>query len=345
MEARELAGQFPRTSRVHSTLTMIARNNLHWLILAIIGTRGLRADEKADFVRDIQPILAEACVDCHGPEKQKGKLRLDTREALLKGGEDGQVVEIGSPEKSDLFRRLILQEDDDDVMPPKGKTAHLTAVQVEQVRKWIAAGAKWPDGVTVTRESAKVTGVGPSPSPEELRVIAGLGKYGIKTQPIAAAVNWRRANFRAAGEVFSGEVFVLLRQVTTMRELNLGGVRLKDGDLAAVAALKNLAVLHLDNTPITDAGLEHVRALENLVSLNLFGTAITDAGLDHLAGLKNLKSLYLAETKVTAQGVARLQMKLPGVQIDVGAELKELAKKEPPDAAKTPGIAKPPEKK
>jgi hypothetical protein len=342
----EFENKFLLTGRVYSPLMMIARKNLPVLILAIMGTRALHADEKVDFVVEIQPILREACVDCHGPEKQKGKLRLDTREALLKGGEDGPVIEPGNPAKSDLFRRLTLPEDDDDVMPPKGKTAHLTAVQIERARRWIAAGAKWPDGVVVTREtSAKVPTAGPSPSSAELQAIAGLGKFGIKTHPIAAGVNWRRANFRGAGDIFSSETFALLRQVTTMRELNLGGVRLKDEDLAAIAALRNLTVLHLDHTPVTDASLEHVRTLEHLIFLNLFGTAITDSGLQHLAGLRSLKSLYLAETKVTAEGVARLQKDLPNVQIDTGAELKELAKKEPPAPAKAPDAVKPPEKK
>ena len=165
-------------------------------------------------------------------------------------------------------------------------------------------------------------------------MIAGLGKFGIKARPIATGVNWRRANFRGAADSFPAEAFALLRQVTTLTELNLGGVRLRDEDLASIAGLKNLEVLHLDNTPITDAALVHVGALENLISLNLFGTAITDAGLQRLAGLRNLTSLYLAETKVTAQGVARLQKDLPNAQIDIGAELKDLAKKEAPAPAK-----------
>ncbi len=325
---------------------MFAQKNARWFLFAIIGAHGLHADEKVDFVGEIQPILREACVDCHGPEKQKGKLRLDTREALLKGGEDGPVIEPGNPEKSDLFRRLRLAEDDDDVMPPKGKTAHLTAAQIERMRKWIAAGAKWPDGVVATREtSAKMTTAGPPLSPMESQAIAKLEKLGIKTRPIAAGVNWRRANLRGAGDSFPAEAFALLREVTTLRELNLGGVRLKDEDLAAIAALKNLTVLHLDSTPITDAGLAHLGALENLTALNLFGTALTDTGLPHLAGLKNLKSLFLAETKVTAEGVARLQEDLPNVQIDTGAELKELAKKDPPAPAKTPEAVKPSAKK
>jgi mono/diheme cytochrome c family protein len=47
------------------------------------------ADTKVDFARDIQPILNQNCVKCHGPEKQKGKLRLDSRAAALTGGGDG----------------------------------------------------------------------------------------------------------------------------------------------------------------------------------------------------------------------------------------------------------------
>ena len=341
-------GKFLPAGRVYPTMTPIARTHLLPLIVAVMGAHAIRADDDVDFVKEIQPILQVACVQCHGPEKQKGKLRLDTREALIKGGEDGLALEPGNPDKSDLFRRITLPEDDDDVMPPKGKAAHLIPAQIDRVKRWIASGAKWPDGVFVVHETTaaprksagksatptRMATAGPVPSPAELQAIAALGKFGIKAWPIAAGVNWRRANFRGAGDNFPAEVFALLRQVTTLTELNLGGVRIKDEDLAGIAGLKNLEVLHLDNTLITDAGLMHVGTLENLISLNLFGTAITDAGLQRLAGLKNLQSLYLAETKVTAQGVARLQKDLPNAQFDTGAELRDLAKKEPPAPAK-----------
>lgn len=323
---------------------MTPRKFIRLLILAATGACAGHADDGVDFVREIEPILREACVQCHGPEKQKGKLRLDTREALLKGGEDGLSVEPGNPDKSDLFRRITLPEDDDDVMPPKGKTAHLSAAQIDRVKRWIASGAKWPDGVVVQpianagkiAASTRMQTAGPVPSPAELQAIAALEKIGIKASPIAAGVHWRRANFRGAGDSFSAEASALLRQVTTLTELNLGGVRLKDEDLASIAELKNLEVLHLDSTPLTDAALVHVGALKSLVSLNLFGTAITDAGLQHLAGLRNLNSLYLAETKVTAEGVARLEKDLPNVQINTGDALRDLAKKEPPAPAKPP---------
>ena len=300
------------------------------------------AAERVDFARDILPVFREACVECHGAEKQKGKLRMDTRGALLKGGEDGKVIEPGNAEMGDLLRRIALPEGDDDVMPPKGKAPHLSPQQIQRVKKWIADGAKWPDDVVIAPDMARTTGgksarmntAAPVPSAEEMRAIAALEKQGIKVRTIAAGVNWRHVNFRGAGDKISSEVFPLLGKITTLTELNLGGVALKDEDLASIAGLKNLEVLHLDSTPITDAALTHVGVLESLISLNLFGTAITDAGLSHLGGLRNLQSLYLAETKASAEGVARLQRELPKVQIETGAGLKDLAKKEPPVAVK-----------
>src|SRR5947199_3301862 len=56
-------------------------------------------EKKVDFAKEIQPILSENCIKCHGPEKQKGKLRLDSREAALKGGTDGEVLIPGAADK------------------------------------------------------------------------------------------------------------------------------------------------------------------------------------------------------------------------------------------------------
>ena len=67
----------------------------------------------------LQPILKEHCVECHGPEKQKGKLRLDSLEEILKGGENGAAVVAGNAKKSSLVERMLLPVTDDDHMPPE----------------------------------------------------------------------------------------------------------------------------------------------------------------------------------------------------------------------------------
>src|SRR6185369_16891168 len=115
--------------------------------LLVFGSWEARPENKVDFVKDIQPILQKSCVECHGAEKQKGKLRLDSKEATFKGGKDGAVIEPGKADKSDLYRRIILPAGDDDVMPNKGEP--LTKAQTDLIRDWINQGAVWPDGVLI----------------------------------------------------------------------------------------------------------------------------------------------------------------------------------------------------
>ncbi len=98
-----------------------------------------------DFRRDIRPILASRCYDCHGEQRPKGGLRLTTRANALKGGESETPAFVaGQSAKSELLLR-VTSHDKDDVMPQKGD--RLTAREVELLRQWINAGAEWPDNV------------------------------------------------------------------------------------------------------------------------------------------------------------------------------------------------------
>ena len=94
---------------------------------------------------DIKPIFEKSCVKCHGAEKQKGKLRLDSLAATLKGGEDGKVVEVGDSAKSMLVHNVAHVGDEDMFMPPpdnKDKIQPLTKEQIGLIRAWIDQGAK-----------------------------------------------------------------------------------------------------------------------------------------------------------------------------------------------------------
>lgn len=96
---------------------------------------------------DIQPIFAKSCYPCHGPKslKPKGKLRLDTLAAVLKGGEDGPAVIPGNSAKSVMVAQISQQGDPDDYMPPpknKANIGPLTKEQIGLIRAWIDQGAK-----------------------------------------------------------------------------------------------------------------------------------------------------------------------------------------------------------
>lgn len=312
------------------------------VVLLLAGLVGFgnweaRPENKVDFAKDIQPILQKSCVECHGPEKPKGKLRLDSKEAAFKGGKDGVVIVPGKADESDMYRRITLPAGHDDVMPNKGDL--LTKAQTDLIRDWLNQGAEWPEGVVLaseakkTEESAAAAPTTPKlpdykPTAAELKAITELESLGVAVRPIAMNVGWRQVNFRAQGGEAVDKALVPLKDVLGLIGLNLGGTKIKDADLANIKGLTNLNRLHLENTPITDAGLVHLKRLVNLNYLNLYGTTVTDAGLEQLKGLTNLKHLYLWQTKTTEAGVANLKKALPTLDISTGAEYKEVAKKE-----------------
>jgi len=111
-----------------------------------------------DFGRDVYGILQTACFECHGPEKQEGELRLDTRDALL---ESGSVV-AKNPDDSELLRRITLPAGHDEIMPAIGDP--LSAKQVDVIRRWIQQGAVWPNDFQAAQHWSYVAPVRPQPS-------------------------------------------------------------------------------------------------------------------------------------------------------------------------------------
>jgi hypothetical protein len=131
--------------------------------LALTGSGVFAADSSAGlelFEKEIRPLLLDKCIDCHGEKKQKGGLRLDSRQGWLTGGDSGPAIVPGKPEESNLFK-AVEYEARDFKMPPKGK---LPSQSIDAVARWIRLGASDP------RTAAKEVAAGPtSPSVAEGR--------------------------------------------------------------------------------------------------------------------------------------------------------------------------------
>jgi len=100
------------------------------------------SDEEADlkfFREEVEPIFQESCQRCHGEKKQESGLRLDSREALLKGGENGAAIVPGKPEESLILK--VLEYSGDIQMPPDVK---LDDEKQQAIKKWIEKNAPWP---------------------------------------------------------------------------------------------------------------------------------------------------------------------------------------------------------
>lgn len=112
--------------------------------LLLCGVASTTQAQTVDFENEVWPIFQANCIECHGAENHEGDLRLDARAIAIKGGVNGSGITAGKPQQSLLYQRLI-QADEGERMP-QGAEA-LPAETIETIRRWIAEGAPWPDGI------------------------------------------------------------------------------------------------------------------------------------------------------------------------------------------------------
>jgi cytochrome c553 len=104
------------------------------------------------FEKSVRPILVSRCFECHGPDKQKGRLRLDARSLMMAGGASGNVVIPGNAKDSLLIQALHYPEDGPK-MPPSGK---LSDGEIKILTQWVEQGAVWPEsGVAIRPPTPK----------------------------------------------------------------------------------------------------------------------------------------------------------------------------------------------
>lgn len=121
---------------------MFTNTRLPWLLWCLVSYLPPSLHGALDFDTEIRPLFEKRCVECHGPKKQKGELRLDAKSFALKGGLNGQVLQPGKADESAIYLRLISQ-DEKERMPAQGKP--LTQSEIAKIKQWIDTGAVWPE--------------------------------------------------------------------------------------------------------------------------------------------------------------------------------------------------------
>jgi uncharacterized membrane protein/mono/diheme cytochrome c family protein len=292
--------------------------------------------EAALYADVVQPLLQARCYGCHGPNKQKGKLRLDQQEFILKGGKDGKVIKPGKADESEMIERMLLPMTDEDHMPPKEKK-QLTPNEISLLHWWINTGADFNKKVKDFQQTDRVKPVllslqsGSSGDENKSTDIPGtpvtkadgdavnrLKKAGVMVMPVAQNSNYLSVSFYTAGPGADSLVKLLEPLRKQLVWLKLDNAVITDATMEEVAKLSALTRLQLSNTSITDKGLTKLQSLDQLQSLNLVGTKVTAQGVTQLSKLKKLKNLYLYQTGVNNNEWPLLQKAFPGVQIDSG---------------------------
>ena len=260
----------------------------------------------------INPILNNKCVSCHNPKKTKGELLLHSEEGILKGGENGEVLLANNAEKSDLFARMILPMDNDDHMPPEGKTQP-SKEEIKLVGAWIDAGHPFEGSI---KESGLEKDLFRSFFPAkhdsdhpDIQITAAskdsiiaIEKTGVHIDLLSKSSNFLSASCLNKPSFTDADFDTLLPIKNQIARLDLGGTKITDAIFEKLAMLPNLTILKLDNTAISGEQIELLVSLEHLKTINLTSTNFDAPQLQKLADFKSLQKVYVFQTKLESSG-------------------------------------------
>ncbi len=303
-------------------------------------TEPAAATGNVDFAKDIYPIFVATCVKCHGAEKQKGELRLDTLDGIKAGGENGAVFVAGKPAESSLCVLISKPKGDPDIMPANGDP--LTPEQIALVAKWIEQGAVLPEtlpdiatlgapapvsspaaaaGSEAEAEAQLLAKLSDGVQPAAAETIEPVKQIGGLAMPLDLKSPLLSVNLQYGGDKVNDEALTkLVALAPQVTWLNLAGTKVTDAGLAQVANLTKLTRLHLERTEVTDAGIANLAALANLQYLNVYGTKVSDASIDALQKMASLKKLYVWNSQITKEGAEKLKTARPDLYVNIGIE-------------------------
>ena len=296
------------------------------------------AKDPVVFTQIVQPILSVNCVYCHGADKQEGEFRMDSLEALLKGGEEGPGLVAGDPQKSAIIERVHLPLNDKLHMPPSDKP-QLSPDDITFLKWWIAQGASETARVSNLKKTPEVdAALADLVSPEQRKAIEEEKKRlaqeeaervranKAKLEPMVTGFNasfpgslkyvnagtdrLRFIIFSHAGTFGADGVAKLQQFGEYLAEADLTLSTMDSAALSGIAGLKSLRSLNASQTAADDAFVASISELPSLEILNLFGTKVTPASADSLAKMKSLRTVYVAATGIDAAGALALEQKL-----------------------------------
>jgi uncharacterized membrane protein len=272
-----------------------------WLPKSETAGPGNAVDSRTVFGGLVMPLLKARCVACHGNSKANGKLRLDSFEALMRGGASGAVVIAGNAVGSELIRRIKLPESDEKRMPAEGKPGFADE-EVATLIRWIQNGAS----VTELMAAASVAGAAISMQIGDYRkdipdLTALSQRLGVRLVPRTARAEdgliLRTAGSEAA---MTDAVLAELAKSPAHRyivEAELARTALTAQGLTSLRNWPHLRVVDLSHLTLTPDTYTIFKTLPELALLNLTGTTVSEAQVAQLRALKQQPRIYAFELR------------------------------------------------
>src|SRR5882757_4253486 len=241
--------------------------------------KSARRCPKAFYGARIQPLFAGHCITCHGQNKHKAGLRLDSFEAAMRGSRRGPVIKAGDPKTSELFHRITLPPQDDDFMPAEHRRP-LSADEVKLVEVWIANGASGTQSLDAIKAESSLSVNQASTAEIDFEEIdlAAVAKERSAQAPIITQIQKQLPNILAYRSRASADVVVTASWL---------GPKFGDAEMSALGPISDrIAAADFSNTAITDRSAGALAAMKNLRQLRLMHTTITDATIQALGSLQ-----------------------------------------------------------
>ncbi|WP_163377955.1 c-type cytochrome domain-containing protein [Cyclobacterium sp. SYSU L10401] len=287
-------------------------------------------EEAEVFAHVVYPILENKCVSCHKASKQKGELRMDSPENLLKGGESGPALEPHDLENSLMAQRINLPVENEEHMPPEGKP-QLTDEERSIIEAWISSGAiidkmvlELSDTTSIYKLAVDKFKSAPKTYdfekvPDE--TVQKLNNFYRKVQPLGLESPALSVSYfgRASFEPESLKDLDPVYQQTV--SINLSNMPLEDADLESISPFSNLEKLYLNFASIKGDGIQYLQNLENLSLLSLSGNPLDETAVPHLSAMTQLKKLYVWNTNLSGESLEELRAALPGTTIESGTQV------------------------
>lgn len=271
------------------------------------------------FTQQVQPILEQYCVDCHGPEKQKSKYRLDTYDFLMTPGSMGDTpIEPYSMSESFLLEYMLLPDSDDMAMPPEGKPRP-SAEEILLIAHWIASGAEGPPV-----DEAALAAQNEAHEAERAKIVE-LFDLGIILQPVGLDSELLYLDFQNAQSKTLGEDLHAMLATYTDRisEIKLTGVEDASNILRIFEGASALRVLNVNGLQSADSTVTLLNSLQNLETLLLYGSDLSGVGLSSLS-IPSMQRLYIGSTRVTLEELKAYAQTNDNLQLYGDVDLAEI---------------------
>ena len=283
----------------------------------------------------VMPILDNKCVKCHNQNKSKGDLMMNSKEAILKGGESGAILVSFDASSSHLYNYPNLPIDDKMHMPPEGNV-QLNENEIEILKIWIDKGANFEEYSSVESLYVDQREVFMSFIPDDLPIVdpprkkdlESLLDLNFRLERNSITNNYVEAKFLGKN-LKSKHLNALLKIKDQLIKLDLSNSNLNDNLVSKLNSRKNLKYLKINNTKITDKGLSSISS--SLESLNLNENKVSFDGLQELLSERTLQTVYLWNTNISDENQKKL-LSLSTDEVNFGVS--DLAKGVPLSAPK-----------